>query len=137
MKKKIVLFLFVLFVSVGTIKASACLQPYSDAHVELSDAWFGKKIATARIEKCSCNPVDNYLSANIRIQHYNDDTHSFEWIPDREGYYRYDSNYNAAYSEVSIKEKKINYVDGLFYARCGDDQQITTRRELSATVATD
>lgn len=50
-------------------------KPYDSADVSISS---NADSATASITRCSCNPVDNYLMAAIRVQYY--DGSNYHWI---------------------------------------------------------
>ena len=68
------------------------------------------------ISKCSCNPVDNYLYAGVRVQYYNGN--NYIWDPASSLNYYYSEGYDVSYRDASCSHININYADGYFKARC-------------------
>lgn len=89
--------------------------PYKSASVNISVNWFGDDTATSTITACSCNPVDNYLMASIKIQYkigskvYDDPSN---------GTFYYNSDYNTTKQTISITAGEITYAKGWFRATC-------------------
>ena len=96
--KKGLALLLVCFALIGTtwLTASATAsKPYGSYSTTISSS-----SATARISKCSCNPVNNYLMAAIQVQYKSEGS-------------------NTTGVSKTVNESNITYAKGWFKARCG------------------
>ena len=78
-------------------------KPYDSADVSISS---NADSATASITRCSCNPVDNYLMAAIRVQYY--DGSNYHWDPEGENTYYFSEGTNV-YSESKSISRNIAF----------------------------
>lgn len=114
MKRLLSILLAVLIMAAMVFPMSATATastPYSTY-----SAWFDSSTkGSAGIWRCSCNPVNNYLYAAVRLQYYYGG--SYYWTQ-----WAYGGDYNV-YSKVkstSVSSSAYaNYVDGFLGARCG------------------
>ena len=83
--------------------------------------------ATASITRCSCNPVDNYLMAGIRVQYY--DGNNYCWDPVVENTYYFSEGTNVYSESKSVSRNNINYANGCFLARCGSGSKKSFNKE--------
>lgn len=112
-QKMMCAFLFVATLSTcGLVAFASADVPYGDKGASI--ALFGTS-ATAWIKKCSCNPVNNYLAAWIRIQYREGD--NYKWNPTN-GYY-FDAQSNATEARRKVSGSRIQHAEGYHYARCG------------------
>ena len=103
--KKGLALLLVCFALIGTtwLTASATAsKPYGSYSTTISSS-----SATARISKCSCNPVNNYLMAAIQVQYPSSSS------------YVYSEGSNTTGVSKTVNESNITYAKGWFKARCG------------------
>ena len=99
-------------------------KPYDSADVSISS---NADSATASITRCSCNPVDNYLMAAIRVQYY--DGSNYHWDPEGENTYYFSEGTNVYSESKSISRKNINYAKGWFVAKCGSGSEASFNKE--------
>ena len=99
-------------------------KPYDSADVSISS---NGNSATASITRCSCNPVDNYLMAAIRVQYY--DGSNYHWDPEGENTYYFSKGTNVYSESKSISRKNINYANGWFVAKCGSGSEASFNKE--------
>ena len=99
-------------------------KPYDSADVSISA---NADSATASITRCSCNPVDNYLMAAIRVQYY--DGSNYHWDPEGENTYYFSKGTNVYSESKSISRKNINYANGWFVAKCGSGSEASFNKE--------
>ena len=112
--KKGLALLLVCFALIGTtwLTASATAsKPYGSYSTTISSS-----LATARISKCSCNPVNNYLMAAIQVQYKSGD--NYYWYPSSSSYV-YSEGSNTTGVSKTVNESNITYAKGWFKARCG------------------
>lgn len=122
----IILFAAIISASVFAICVSACNEPISSYKTEhFNGFWFfGSEHATATLNKCNCSPVNNYLAAWIKVQHYtiSDGVYVYSWIP-ASGFY-YNSAVNVSSQSCTINADHINYVSAKYVAYCGNNAQV-------------
>ncbi len=99
-------------------------KPYDSADVSISA---NADSATASITRCSCNPVDNYLMAGIRVQYY--DGNNYCWDPVGENTYYFSEGMNVYSESKSVSRNNINYANGWFLARCGSGSKKSFNKE--------
>lgn len=122
MKKAMNLILVVVILAsmaIPIIAGATASNPYSH-----KDAWFqSDSEGCAAIYRCSCNPVDNYLSASAKVQ-YNDNG-TYKWTSTTTS-----SGYNVeqrAFVITAPNECYANAVSASFVASCsGGSRQYPT-----------
>ena len=91
----------VLVFSICAITVFACADPCANKSLKIEDVgilWWQTEKATAKLEKCNCNPVDNTLKVWLRVQY--EDNGDYYWDPVDEGIFYYTEKNNT--SEVSV-----------------------------------
>ena len=118
MKKRLIAIVMTLVVlGVCGMSSLACTKGYSTSTV---DVYRGSDTDTvvSTIYKCNCNPVSNYLKAEVRCQYKvgND----YIWDPVQPYFYYVDGN-NVEMKTISVSQPNINYGQGYFEAECDGD----------------
>ena len=120
MRRLIGILLVVLIMAAVAFPMSATATastPYSYYGTWLNSSTTG----TAGIWRCSCNPVNNYLYAAVRLQYYYNGYYYWtKWA------YGGASNvYSMVKSKVVASSAYANYADGFLGAKCGDGSYLT------------
>ncbi len=91
-------------------------KPYTTYYTTINHYSNSLDSGYSYISKCSCNPVDNYLYAGVRVQ-YREGTNYYNDPVSQYVYYYSDGN-DVSYRDVSCYHYNINYAWGYFKARC-------------------
>jgi len=118
MKKRLIAIVMTLVVlGVCGMSSLACTKGYSTSTV---DVFRGSDTDTviSTIYKCDCNPVRNYLKAEVRCQYYDGENHI--WDPE-EPFFYYVEGTNVTMRTISVSQPNINFGQGFFAAECNGD----------------
>lgn len=111
----------VLLVATMAFTVSATAEKPYDYYTTYIDDYFLWETAVARIVKCDCLPVDNYLLASLKIQYL--EGNQYLWSPNSTQYYPDDGS-NIPSMEYTMSKTDIVYAESWFAARCGDGKQV-------------
>lgn len=132
--KKIIAIVACVGASIATMSVCASAttaKPYSTYKTSISSGWGSKKTATAYITKCSCNPVNNWLAACIKVQYKDGNNYVWDPVDDEiDGYY-YQNGYNMNEARISVSHDNITYAKSFFEAKCGTGSMQTWTDDAS------
>lgn len=122
MRKKRDVLVILLVVLLVTTTALACTHPWTNARLTVDEGFLGifKDSATSAMDRCLCNPVDNYMAAWLHIQYRSGN--NYIWYPSSTSYI-YDSDYDVQSVSVSTSAYNINYAEGRFVGQCKTDPE--------------
>ena len=81
-----------------------------------------KDVACARIQRCSCLPVDNYLAVMLQVQYRVEG--SYFWEPSANTY-KIEDGYNVDEVSTSIKQDEIPYAKAVYQEDCAYNTNLT------------
>ena len=133
MKKALrVLLVMCLLLAFG-VTASATCKGYGNWQLSVIDRQMlngTQPHATATIWRCSCLPVDNYLSAGVRAQYRHMNGSQYYWSPTTGYVTDWGNNVESRTVTVTITGNYlIKYAKAKFQARCGSNAMSTFYRE--------
>lgn len=129
-KRRIALLLMVcvLMMTLAVTAFATAEKPYGIYETTITEGnWLSRDKATARITRCDCGRVDNYLMAGLSVQY--ESGGYYYWTPN-EDYYYYSSGEDTDEQTKSIKKANINCAAAWYQARCGTGSQESYFQEI-------
>jgi len=108
--------------SIG-VTALACNHPWQNAKLKVERVLLGlmDDKATASMDRCTCNPIDNYLSVQIHVQYTSGNTHY--WYPSQTSMV-YTIGYDIDSISKDISKPNMNYAEAKYISRCRTGEEV-------------
>ena len=132
--KKIICTVMVICLLCGVgVTASASCKGWRDWHLSVIDRQMANGTqphATAKLWRCNCLPVDNYLSVGVRVQYSVMNGTQYYWSPTSD--FKYSEGYDIESIEKTVTlygNYLIVYAQAKFQAQCSTNAMSTFYRE--------
>ena len=139
-KKKIICLVLVLCLLFGvSVTASATCKGWGNWHLSVIDRQMSNGTqphATAKLWRCSCLPIDNYLYAGVRAQYRAMNGTQYYWSPTSG--YTYSDGYDVESRTATVTlygDYLIVYAQAKFQGKCGSNTMSTFYREWTGDPA--